>query len=112
MSDIENLLASLKEEEPVSREYPKPVLMELSDDEIEEIHTSGMITPKEMFEELKDMNYCPYTNGCSRCQEFENCDDCLIDHVNTSREWVSYLTFVESLFEDPEPQEAKKLVRE
>lgn len=114
MSDIDSLLASLKEEVEVveDREYPKPVLIELSDEEVEEIHNKGMITPEEMLNELNEMQFCPFTNGCNRCSEFQNCNDCLIDYVNAKREWTSYVAFAQSLYGVEETQEkGKALVR-
>lgn len=90
--------AEERENEQVDKVYPKPVLKVLTEEQIAAIHEKGMLTPAEMLEEYNAMNYCPFTNGCSRCYEFENCNDCLIDHVNTRDEWMSFVDFAESLF--------------
>lgn len=120
MNDLERMLKDMEAKGalPVVQEevYVKPVLKELTQEEIDEIHQRGMITPREMLEELNGMQYCPYTNGCSRCYEFANCDDCLIDHVNSKNEWMSFAELV-SLFQtdtiiEEVVEKPKMLVRE
>lgn len=114
MNDIERLLRdSTVEKTQEEKVYPKPTLKVLSEEQIDEIHQRGMVTPAEMLAEYNEMNYCPFTNGCSRCDEFENCNDCLIDHVNTQDEWMSFAAFVDSLCtQKVEEDNPKMLVRE
>lgn len=120
MNDIERMILALstpdEQEKQEDKVYPKPVLKVLSEEQIEAIHEKGMITPAEMLEEYNEMEYCPFTNGCSRCSEFENCNDCLIDHVNTKDEWLSFISLAESLFsssnQENNEEKPKLLIRE
>lgn len=116
MNDLEKLLYELETVENSNEQeriYPKPELKFLTQEQIDDIHQRGMLTPEEMLEEFKEMQYCPFTNGCSRCSEFENCNDCLIDYVNTQDEWMSFVSFAESLFKPVEKEDTPKmLIRE
>ena len=87
-----NLKEELKYEKP---NYIKPKLKELSEEEIEEIHSKGLITPAEKVKEWEDLDLCAPGDAIGsagwRCKKFHhNCHDCLVDYANGNDEYVSF----------------------
>ena len=71
----------------------KPELKILSQEQIEDIHSRGKITPAEMVEEWDALGLCApgYAIGSAgwRCKKFKCCHDCLVDYANERDEYTS-----------------------
>lgn len=74
--------------------YVKPIFKELSQEQIDDIHSRGKITPQEKVKEWEDMNLCAPGDEISaawRCEKFHNnCHDCLVDYANEHEEYISF----------------------
>ena len=65
----------------------------LTEEQIEDIHARGKITPAEKVKELEGLGMCigDYAGSAPwRCHKFGNCHDCLVDYVNTKDEHTSF----------------------
>ena len=72
----------------------QPKLKKLTEEEIDNIHSRGYITPSEALHEWKCMDLCAPGDAIGsaswRCQKFNHkCSDCLVDYANQSDEWPS-----------------------
>lgn len=74
--------------------YEVPHLKELTEEQIEDIHSRGKITPEEKLKEWEDLDLCAPGDAIGgaawRCHKFRNCHDCLIDYANTQDEYKSF----------------------
>lgn len=92
----EKVSTELKEETKYEKpKYIKPKLKELSEEEIEEIHSKGLITPAEKVKEWEDLDLCApgdfVGSAAWRCKKFHhNCHDCLVDYANGNDEYISF----------------------
>lgn len=86
----------IKIEDKVLEKYPKPNFLELTQDEIDEIHSRGHITQQEKVAEWEGFDLCAPGDAIGsagwRCRKFRNCHDCLIDYSLAKREYVPFAT--------------------
>ena len=80
--------------------YEKPFLIPLTQEEIDDIHSRGKITPAEMLKEWEDMDLCAPGDAIGsaswRCKKYHhNCHDCLIDYANQKREYTSFFDIMQ-----------------
>lgn len=92
---------NIEEVDPHSEEsdYIKPVLKQLTKEQIDDIHARGKITPAEMVKEWEDMDLCAPGDAIGsaawRCKKFHhNCHDCLVDYANERDEHISFFTVI------------------
>lgn len=76
-------------------EYIKPQFKELTQDQIDDIHARGKITPQEKVKEWEGMDLCAPGDAIGsaawRCRKFHhNCHDCLVDYANEHDEYTSF----------------------
>ncbi len=76
-------------------DYIRPCFKELSQEQIDDIHSRGKITPQEMVKEWEDMDLCAPGDAIGsaawRCKKFHrNCHDCLVDYANEHEEYTSF----------------------
>ena len=81
---------SLSEEEKTLLNPPK--LKPLSEEQIREIHSRGMITPEEKVREWESFDLCApgdtIGSAANRCKKFGyNCHECLIDYASGKDEY-------------------------
>ncbi len=77
-------------------EYITPEFKPLTQEEINDIHSRGKITPAEKVMEWEKMNACVSADemwtSAWRCKKFKSCHDCLVDYaVNDQDEYVPSL---------------------
>ncbi len=75
--------------------YIKPIFKKLTQEQIENIHSRGKITPQEKVKEWEDMDLCVPGDAIGsvawRCKKFHyNCHDCLVDYANEHEEYISF----------------------
>lgn len=74
--------------------YIRPQFKELTQDQIDDIHARGKITPEEKVKEWEGMDLCAPGDAIGsaawRCRKFKNCHDCLVDYVNQHEEYTSF----------------------
>lgn len=78
-------------------DYIKPVLKQLTKEQIDDIHKRGKITPAEVVKEWEAMDLCAPGDAIGsaawRCKKFNhNCHDCLVDYANERDEHTSFFT--------------------
>lgn len=104
---VEQLLESLSQYEHESNleqkdgeSYTIPVLKELTQEQIDDIHSRGKITPAEYVEELETQltDICPleFSGVNNRCNTFHSCHDCLVDYANQEEEWTSNIEAIKN----------------
>ena len=73
--------------------YVKPQFKELTQEQIDDIHARGKITPEEKVKEWEGMDLCAPGDAIGsaawRCRKFKNCHDCLVDYANQNEEYTS-----------------------
>lgn len=97
-----NLLYEQKQatEAPIKHEeylkeigYEHPKFKELTQEQIDDIHNRGMITPAEKVKEWESWDLCAPGDAIGsaawRCRKFDNCHDCLVDYANNKEEYTS-----------------------
>lgn len=97
----------------------KPTITVIPEESNPDLYQGILISTAGLLGGYSEMQSCPYTNGSSRCSEFDNCSECLVNYVNTKENWVSFLNFANSFYgkeheeqqsvEQPKP---KMLLRE
>lgn len=91
-SKSDNLITQPKEEN--KEPYIKPMFKPLTQEQIDDIHNRGKITPEEMVKEWNDMGLCAPGDAIGsaswRCEKFKNCQDCLTDYANQHDEYTSF----------------------
>lgn len=74
--------------------YIKPQLKNLTEEEIQEIHARGKITPAEKIREWESLDLCAPGDSIGsaawRCDKFKCCHDCLVDYANNHEEYTSF----------------------
>lgn len=64
---------------------------ELTQTEIDDIHSRGKITPREKVKEWESLDYCAPGDAIGsakeRCKKFSNCHECLLDFAYTKKEY-------------------------
>ena len=87
--ELENTSGILKESN-----YINPAFKPLTQDQIDDIHARGKITPKEKVKEWEDLDLCApgdaIGSAAFRCKKFRNCHDCLIDYASKQDEYTSF----------------------
>ena len=81
-----------KKERLLNSSYVRPVLKELSPEQIDEIHSRGMITPAECVKEWESADTCWIPSEGSAtpwCNRYKNCHDCLVAMANRFDEYTS-----------------------
>ncbi len=81
-------------EQQLKENYIKPEFKTLSKEQIENIHSRGMITPSEKVKEWEGMGLCApgdaIGSAAERCKKFRYCcHDCLVDYANNYEEYSS-----------------------
>lgn len=77
----------------------KPTFKHLTQEQIDDIHARGKITPVEKVKEWEGMDLCAPGDAIGstawRCRKFHhNCHDCLVDYANGHDEYTSFRDFV------------------
>lgn len=66
--------------------YIKPNFKPLTQEQIDDIHSRGKITPEEKVKEWEGMDLCAPGDAIGsaawRCKKFQNCHDCLVDYAS------------------------------
>ena len=74
--------------------YEKKTIKLLTDEQIEEIHKKGLMTPEEKLEEIEGFYLCAPGDAIGgaawRCKFFRNCHECLCDYVASKNEWEPF----------------------
>lgn len=74
--------------------YVKPQFKDLTQEQIDDIHARGKITPEEKVKEWEWMDLCALGDAIGsatwRCRKFKNCHDCLVDYANEHDEYTSF----------------------
>ena len=88
---LESLRRELNRKNYKEEDYVKPELKPLTQQQIDDIHKRGKITPEEQVKEYETMGLCaPGNSGFNeRCHNFANCHDCLVDYVKDQDEYTS-----------------------
>ena len=73
-------------------DYIKPVLKQLTQEQIDDIHSRGKITPLEKVEEWESFDLCVPGNAIGsakdRCHYFKhNCHECLLEYASQKKEY-------------------------
>lgn len=75
-------------------DYVKPKFKEFTQEQIDDIHARGKITPAEQVKEWEGMDLCAPGDAIGsaawRCRKFRNCHDCLVDYANQHDEYTSF----------------------
>ena len=67
-------------------------LKKLTEEEINDIHSRGYVTPTEILNEWERLNLCaPNKINTERCQQFNSCHECLVDYASKQDKWFSVL---------------------
>lgn len=90
LPESRSMADSLSEEEKTLLNPPK--LKTLSEEQIREIHSHGMITPEEKVREWESFDLCApgdaIGSAANRCKKFKNnCHECLIDYASGKDEY-------------------------
>lgn len=90
LPESRSMVESLSEEEKTLLNPPK--LKPLSEEQIREIHSHGMITPEEQVREWESFDLCApgdaIGSAANRCKKFGyNCHECLIDYASGKDEY-------------------------
>ena len=90
LPESRSMAESLSEEEKTLLNPPK--LKPLSEEQIREIHSRGMITPEEKVREWESFDLCApgdaIGSAANRCKKFRyNCHECLIDYASGKDEY-------------------------
>lgn len=83
-----------EEEHQEQRNYIKPEFKPLTQEQVDDIHSRGKITPAEKVQEWEDMDLCAPGDAIGgaawRCKKFKyHCHDCLVDYANEQEEYTS-----------------------
>ena len=85
------------EKNNIEDDYVKPCFKELTQEQIDDIHAIGKITPAEKVKEWEDMDLCAPGDAIGsaawRCRKFKNCHDCLVDYAKLDE----YTSFYDTL---------------
>lgn len=78
----------------VEDDYEPPCFKPLTQEQIDDIHARGKITPAEQVKEWEGMDLCAPGDAIGsaswRCKKFRNCHDCLVDYANQHDEYTSF----------------------
>lgn len=91
---------SLKTEQQEEEQHEYAVAYKpLTQKEIDAIHASGRITPKEKVQEWEDMDLCAPGDAIGsaawRCEKFHhNCHNCLVDYASSKDSWLSFFDVI------------------
>lgn len=90
LPESRSMVESLSEEEKTLLNPPK--LKPLSEEQIREIYSRGMITPEEKVREWESFDLCApgdaIGSAANRCKKFGyNCHECLIDYASGKDEY-------------------------
>lgn len=83
-----------QEQSMVEEDYIKPQFKPLTQEQVDDIHSRGKITPAEKVREWEDMDLCAPGDAIGsaswRCKKFNYCcHDCLVDYANEQEEYTS-----------------------
>lgn len=83
-----------RENKLIESGYVRPQFKKLTQEQIDDIHARGKITPAEQVKEWEGMDLCAPGDAIGsaawRCRKFENCYDCLVDYANQHDEYTSF----------------------
>lgn len=80
----------------------------MSQEEIEQIHQRGKLTPVEKYNEWERLGHCPGSGDAWRCKKYGNCRDCLVSWASEKNEWSPIEFKPINLFEQQIDQENYK----
>lgn len=87
-----------KEKKLIEQGYVRPTFKYLSQEQIDDIHARGKITPAEKVKEWEGMDLCAPGDAIGsaawRCEKFHNCHDCLVDYANEHDEYTSFCEII------------------
>lgn len=99
-----NSITQAKEDVQNKESYVKPTFKPLTQEQIDDIHNRGKITPEEMVKEWNDMGLCAPGDAIGsaswRCEKFKNCQDCLTDYANQHDEYTSFFDILKKFKPD------------
>lgn len=83
--------------------YIKPKFKKLTQEQIDEIHSRGRITPAEKVKEWEDFGLCApgddIGSAAWRCKKFNNCHDCLVDYAKQRDEYTPFFKYLKEVLE-------------
>lgn len=84
-----------REKKLIESGYVRSIFKHLTQEQIDDIHARGKITPAEKVKEWEGMDLCAPGDAIGsaawRCRKFHyNCHDCLIDYANEHDEYTSF----------------------
>ena len=92
-NDVISKLIEEREKHNTDEDYVKPKFKELTQEQMDDIHARGKITPEEKVKEWEGMDLCAPGDAIGsaawRCRKFKNCHDCLVDYANEYDEHTS-----------------------
>ncbi len=99
--EYEKMLTKHNENDNV-KEYIRPCFKELTQEQINNIHSRGKITSQEKVKEWEDMGLCAPGDAIGsaawRCKKFHyNCHDCLVDYANGHEEYISFYDILKTI---------------
>lgn len=78
---------------------------ELTEKQTNNIHKRGYVTSQEIFSEWEALGLCAPCNSKGpknkKCDEYNNCHDCLVHFANQKDEWISMYQFMMLLNDQP-----------
>lgn len=85
-----------REKHNPDNDYIQPQFKELTQEQIDDIHSRGKITPQKQVKEWEGMDLCAHEDAIGsaawRCKKFHhNCHDCLVDYANEHEEYTSFV---------------------
>lgn len=91
-----------KEKKLIESGYVKPTFKHLTQEQIDDIHARGKITPAEKVKEWEEMDLCAPGDAIGsaawRCRKFyHNCHDCLVDYANEHDEYTSFADIIKNV---------------
>ncbi len=69
----------------------------LIEEQINDIHSRGYVTPSEILNEWESLSLCaPNQMDTERCQQFNSCHDCLVEYSKTKDMWFSVMKLLQN----------------
>lgn len=90
-----------RENKLIESGYVRLQFKKLTQEQINDIHARGKITPAEQVKEWEGMDLCAPGDAIGsaawRCRKFENCHDCLVDYANQHDEYTSFFDILKDV---------------
>lgn len=89
-----------REKSLIESGYVRPTFKHLTQEQIDDIHARGKITPAEIVKEWEGMDLCAPGDAIGsaawRCEKFHNCHDCLVDYANEYDVYTSFADIIKN----------------